>query len=215
MTQEQIKKARAIRRRRVRERQAVVFGILAAGLGATALWGVGVYQGAIALPFDKGFTYQETLTDPVHETACLLPNTKPVGAKKIKVNIYNASEKPRLAASVATELGNRKIKVAATGNAETHRATTAIVFGPEGLDDAYTISAQFANSALILDDTKEDKVLDILLGDDFKSLNDKDSVELNADEAMNSRPGCVDIWELTDKVEPPEDLTDEEEPEEG
>lgn len=207
MTQEQIKKARAIRRRRVRERQAVVFGVLVATLGAVGLWSVGVYNGALSLPMNTEFSYVEQLTDEVFDTACPLQGTKPVGAKKIKVNVLNASEKNGLATGVSRALTSRKMKVQSTGNAETQRATTAIVYGPKGLAAAYTLSAHFPMVALILDDTKENTVLDLLIGGDYSSLLDPADVPLVADEAMTPRLGCVDIWELTDTVEPPEDTT--------
>lgn len=225
MSQEQIKKARTLRRRRVRERQAVVFGLLAALLGAAGLWAVGVYNGAIALPFDNGFTYEEPLVDEVFDTACLPADTKPVGAKKITVNVFNASLKPGIAAGVSGELRNRNITVENTANADIERATTAIVFGPEGIEEAYTLAAHFGAPALILDDTKEDNVIDVLLGQNFSSLLDPADVLLEADEAMNSYPGCKELWEMTDKVEAPvdedddsddvqDDLEDEEEVEE-
>ncbi len=210
MSQEQIKKARALRRRRVRERQAVVFGLLAALLGAVGLWAVGVYNGAIALPFDNGFTYEEPLVDEVFDTACLPAGTKPVGAKKITINVFNASQKPGIAAGVSGELRNRNIVVENTANAEIDRATTAIVFGPEGIEEAYTLAAHFGAPALILDDTKEDNVIDVLLGQNFSSLIDPAEVMLEADEAMDSYPGCKELWEMTDKVEAPVDDDDSE-----
>lgn len=210
MTQEQIKKARAIRRRRVRERQAVVFGVLAAILGLIGLWAVGVYNGALKLPFNTDFSYQQQLVDEVFPTACLVSDTKPVGAKKIKVNVLNASGKNGLAAGVSRELTSRKMKVQETGTSDTLRATTAIVYGPKGLEEAYTLSAHFTNVALILDDTKDNAVIDLLLGADYSSLIATADVPLVADEPMTSRPDCVDIWELTDTVEAPEDTSPEE-----
>lgn len=214
MTQEQIKNARSIRRKRVRERQAVVFGVLAVSLGVTGLWALGVHQGAIALPFDKGFTYEEVLTDPVFPTACLPNDTKPVGAKKISVNILNASEQQGVAGSVRDQLKDRKIKVDSVDNAPGLRATTAIVYGPEALAQAYTLSAHFGMPALILDEAKEGTTVDLQLGADFKALINRDDVQLSSDEAMNSRLDCTDLWELTDKVEPPQDTSPDEETDE-
>lgn len=217
VTQEQIKNARGIRRRRVRERQAVVFGVLAATLGATGLWALGVYQGAIALPFDKGFTYEAEMVDTVYPVACLPNDTKPIGAKKISINVLNASSQAGVAGSVRDQLKERKMKVESVGNAPALRATTAIVYGPEGLVQAYTLSAHLGNPALILDDTKEGTTIDLQLGADYKSLIKREDVQLSSDEAMNSRLDCQDLWELTDKVEPPEDTSpdlEEEEPEE-
>ncbi|WP_435299245.1 LytR C-terminal domain-containing protein [Timonella sp. A28] len=165
MTQEQIKKARAIRRRRVRERQAVIFGTLAATLGVIALWAVAVYNDAIGLPFDPGFSYEEQAQDEVFPTACLPDKTLPLGAKKIAVNVYNASEKNGFAGIVANDLKKRGLNVKETGNAEAKRNTTAIIFGIDGIRAAYTLHAHVPSAALILDDTREGKTIDIHIGE--------------------------------------------------
>jgi len=214
VSQDTIARARAIRRRRVRERQAVVFGLLAALLGVIGLWAVGVYNGAVALPFDQGFSAAEKIVDPVKPTACLPANTLPVGAKKITVNVMNASDQAGRAASVAKELGNRGMKIGETGNATTPRTVTSIVYGPKGLAAAYTLSAHFTESALILDDTVEDASLTVNIGSSFKSLVSVDDVALEAQTPMVTREGCTDLWDLTDKAEPPAaddaaDATDE------
>ncbi len=45
----------------------------------------------------------------------------------------------------------------------------------------------------------------------FKSLLPSDSIELDSETPMVSLEGCQPLWELTNKVEPPESI-DEDEP---
>lgn len=210
MTQEQIKKARTIRRRKVRERQAVVFGVLAASMGVIGLAAVGVYNGAFALPFDKGFSEKVVAQDPVFATACLPAETKPVAAGSINVAILNASERSGMAAQLSKSLGERSFKVTSTGNADAQRQTTAIYFGVQGIEEAYTLAQHFTNVALILDDSVEGPDLSVHIGAGFDSLIAAEEVALDVETPLESRNGCKDLWELTDKVEPPTEAVTEE-----
>ncbi len=210
VSQENIARARSIRRRRVRERQAIVFGVLAAILGIIGLWAIGVYNGAIALPFDSGFSSKQKVVDPVTDVACLPAKTMPVAAGKIKVNVLNASEQGGVAAAVAKELSNRGMKIGKTGNSTSPRMVTSIVYGPGALSRAYTLAAHFQTSAIILDDTIENKTITVNIGESFSGLVATENVELEEETPMITREGCKDLWELTDKVEAPEAKDEEE-----
>lgn len=211
MSQEQIKQARNTRRRRIQERQAVIFGLLILLLAGFGLAGLGVYTGAIAFPFNRDFSFEEKPVDIQVATPCLPADTLPVTASKIKVSVLNASDRSGLAAVVAGSLEDRGFTIAKTGNAEQDRASVAVRFGVDGVANGYTVAAHFPNASLILDEDREDKSVDIELGQFFTDLVATDDLLLEAETPMLTREGCTPLWELSDKVEPPA----EPEPQEG
>lgn len=212
MSQEQIARARAIRRRRMRERQALIFGSLVAALGIVGLGAVAVYSSDTTLPFDEGFSYKEKPVDPVYPTACLPEGTKPVAYSKVKVNVYNASEdRTGLASAVSKGLRDRGFEIQEIGNSSEKRVGDAIVYGYKDLSRAYTLAAHFPSAALILDDDREERVVDVLIGQDFKALISEENVLLDSETPMVGRQNCTDLWELSEHVEPPEADKDAEE----
>ena len=216
MSQEQIKQARTIRRRRIQERQAVVFGVLILLLAAITLGALGVYTGAISMPLDRDFTVEEKPVDVQKPTPCLAPDTLPVPASKIKVQVLNASERSGLAAVVTQVLEDRNFVISGTGNAPEGRANTAIFFGINGVANAYTLAAHFPSSALILDEAREDDSVQVQLGQYFTSMVPTDEVLLEAETSMLPRDGCTQLWDLSDKVEAPKDTADKaDEPEDA
>lgn len=206
-----MKRARAIRRRRMRERQALIFGSLVAALGVVGLGAVAVYTSDATLPFDSGFSYAEKPKDEVFPTACLPENTLPVSYAKIKVNIYNTTERPGLATAVRNDLSKRGFEIKDVGNSDQRRVGNAIVYGHKGLSRAYTLAAHFPDAALILDE-RDDRSVDVLVGDSFKALVPAESVPLEAETPMVGRQNCTELWQLSDAVEPPEDAEDPDDP---
>lgn len=202
-----MKRARAIRRRRMRERQALIFGSLVATLGVVGLGAVAVYTSNATLPFDNGFSYAEKPKDEVFPTACLPENTLPVSYAKIKVNIYNTTERPGLATAVRNDLSKRGLEIKDVGNSDQRRVGNAIVYGYKGLSRAYTLAAHFPDAALILDE-RDDRTVDVLIGDNFKALVPAENVPLEAETPMVGRQNCTKLWQLSDAVEPPEQSED-------
>lgn len=188
----------------MQERQAVIFGLLILLLAAAGLTGVGVYSGAISLPFNQEFTYKKVAVDTQVPTPCLPLDTLPVNASNINVTVLNASNRSGLAAVVADKLKDRKFDIAETGNAPDLRATSAITFGVAGVAQGYTLAAHFPNVVLILDE-REENTVDLLIGENFTDLLTSDAVPLEAETPMLPREGCTPLWELSDKVEAPEE----------
>lgn len=207
MSQEQIKQARSIRKRRMQERQAVIFGLLILLLAAIVLAAAGMYTGAISSPFAREFTYKAKPVDVQVPTPCLPNDTLPVASSKVNVQVLNASERGGLAAVVSDSLKERNFKVTGTGNAKTKRASVAVIFGVEGVAQGYTVAAHFPNAALILDE-REGTGVDVELGQLFSSLLSTSDVPLEPETPMLTREGCVPMWELSDKAEAPEEPAD-------
>ncbi len=198
--------ARTERRRRMHERQAVVFGLLIAALAVVGLGALAVYTGAIEAPFDRPLSSPEAVDDLAHvEVPCLPEGTLPVATGDIQVNVYNASGKDAPLGRLNEDLlTSRGFAVISTGNApdldgdgkSDVMAQTQIHFGAAGLAQAYTLAAHYDDPGLVLD-AREDATVDLYVGADFEDVVDPEFVGLSGDVPLESRAGCVAIEEIT------------------
>ncbi|MDF9876943.1 LytR C-terminal domain-containing protein [Cellulosimicrobium cellulans] len=198
--------ARAERRRRMHERQAVVFGLLIAALAVVGLGALAVYTGAIDAPFDRPLSSPEAVDDLADvQVPCLPEGTLPVAAADVQVNVYNASGKDAPLGRLNQDLlTSRGFTVLTTGNAPDLDgdgksdvvAQTQIHFGVTGLAQAYTLAAHYDNPGLVLD-TREASTVDLYVGTDFEDVVDPELVGLSSDVPLESRAGCVAIEEIT------------------
>ena len=203
--------ARAVRRRRMHERQAVVFGLLIAALAVVGIGALAVYTGAIEAPFDRELSSPEAVDDLADvKVPCLADGTLPVATGEIQVNVYNASGKDdplgRLNQDILTSRG---FAVLSTGNAPDLDgdgksdvvSRTQIHFGAAGVAQAYTLAAHYENPGLVLD-AREDATVDLYVGADFENIVDPELVGLSGDVPLESRTGCVPIEEITPRPLP-------------
>ncbi|WP_372593392.1 LytR C-terminal domain-containing protein [Actinotalea sp.] len=187
-------RARLLRKRHQRERQAVVFGALLAGLGVVGLGAAAVYTDVIPAPFlDRPFSTPEptdtgsALPAPPCPTAELLP----ASYNSVTVNVLNASSRAGLAGQTSTDLAARGFIVDETGNSEVETsANEEIRFGEAGLAAAYTLASQLTDPVLVLD-TRTDASVDLILGDTFPGLIDPTAVTLDPGTPLVGVAGCV------------------------
>jgi len=190
-------RARALRKRHQRERQAVVFGSLVAGLGVLGLGAAAIYTDVLPAPFlNRPFS-----TPTPADNAWVLPpapcppeETLPIAVSNVTVNVLNSSTRAGMAGTTATDLEERGFVVAGTGNADDPKTPlpSEIHFGEAGIAAAYTLAAQLADPVLVLD-TREDETVDLLLGDTFPGLIDAASVALDPGSPLIGVAGCVAI----------------------
>jgi len=195
-------KARQLRRRHKRERQAVVFGVLIALMAVAGLVAVAIYNGTIAAPFSVPFASKSAQADPAITPPCL-PNdsTKPVAYRKIKLNVYNASDHRGLATTTGTLLEKRGFQVLSTGNSGAAVSGVRISFGQKGLARAYTLKAHFTDAGLYYD-ARTTATVDVTLGQNFDSLVDEEQITLDPDSPMESLPGCAPLDQLVPAAAP-------------
>jgi hypothetical protein len=98
-----------------------------------------------------------------------LPNPQDV-----KINVYNGSDKPGLAAEMASEFKNRKFQVQKTANDPANKkvaAVAALRYGPKSVGAAWLLRAYFLNEATTEFDIKRtDATVDVVMGTKFKQL---------------------------------------------
>ena len=199
-------RARALRKRHQRERQAVVFGSLIAGLGVLGLGAAAIYTDVLPAPFlDRPFSTPTAADDAYSRPPAPCPpeETLPLAVSSITVNVLNSSTRTGIAGTTASELTTRGFVVAGTDNAagDDIPLPSEIHFGEAGIAAAYTLVGQLADPVLVLD-TREDETVDLLLGSTFPGLVDEGSVALTPGVALIGVAGCVSIEDAVKKAIP-------------
>lgn len=197
-------RARAMRRRRKHERQAVIFGSLVAGLAICGLAAAAVYTDALSLPF-----LERELTQPPAEAVaeaapvpCPAEGTLPVPFNTIEVNVLNGSGRAGLAGSTSTALTGRGFLVLTTDNYPARiESNVQINFGESGMAAAYTLAANVHDPVLVLD-LRQDATVDLVLGTLFDTLIEPSVVALDPEVPLVGTPGCVALAEALAEAAP-------------
>ncbi|NMR18644.1 LytR C-terminal domain-containing protein [Cellulomonas fimi] len=187
---------RTLRRRHLHERQAVIFGILIAGLAVAALGGIAVYTDAIPSPISRDFTTKAADEGPTGPPPpCPPDGTLPVPYQNVQVNVLNGTDRAGLAGDVAAGLAARGFGVLGTGNAPASVAGVArIGFGAAGVGAAYTLAAHLEGVVLTLDG-RPDATVDLALGAQFIELTDPAQITLDPAVPLTGVEGCVPLEE--------------------
>jgi hypothetical protein len=187
------------------ERQAVIFGVLLAGLAVAGLGAAAVYTGSLDLPMmGRGFS-----TAPASPTAanaagpCPPEGAAPVPYDQITVNVYNATSRVRLAAATAEALGERGFHIGATKDGTAYSGVAQISFGPAGVAQAYTLAAQIDGATLLLvNKDPADPSVDLALGANYAELKPVDAVLLDPAVPFTPPEGCQPLSEATPAPQP-------------
>lgn len=199
--------ARQRRRRHTRERQAVVFGVLLAGLGVAAAGAGAVYTGNLELPFlTRDFSSPEPTGLAVADSPCPPEGATPVPYGQITVNVYNSTNRVGLAGDTGDALESRGFVIGTEANARgagytAYPDTALIQFGAQGVAAAYTVAAQFDSPQLVLD-TREDATVDVVVGAAFNNLVAAADVVLTPDQPFAVPEGCIALDQVTARPQP-------------
>lgn len=191
-------RARALRRRHMHERQAVVFGVLLACLAVAGLGAAALYTESLSLPFlEREFTAVPT-TDPVAvATYCPPEGAMPVPPDQITVDVYNGAGVGGLAGTTATQLAERGFAIGVTENAPSSLSGVArIIYGPAGSAAAYTLKA-YVDGAVLQNDPRETAEVDLIVGKEFTGLVPPEGVLLDPATPLEGPEGCTPFSELT------------------
>ncbi|WP_176308377.1 LytR C-terminal domain-containing protein [Micromonospora sp. NBS 11-29] len=92
--------------------------------------------------------------------------------KDVRINVYNATDEPGRAGSVADDFRNRKFQVKKVGNEKKAFDGVAVLrFGPKGVGSAHLLRAYFLNNAVRnFDPNRKDDTVDVVLGNGFQQL---------------------------------------------
>ena len=191
-------RARALRRRHMHERQAVVFGVLLACLAVAGLGAAALYTDSLSLPFlEREFTAVPTVDPVAVATYCPPEGAMPVPADQITVDVYNGAGIGGLAGTTAGQLRERGFVVGNAQNAGSPLSGVArIIYGPAGSAAAYTLKAH-VDGAVLQNDPRETPEVDLIIGKEFTSLVPPEAVLLDPALPLEGPEGCTPFAELT------------------
>ncbi|VXC36004.1 LytR cell envelope-related transcriptional attenuator [Arthrobacter sp. 9AX] len=149
---------------RVRRRvlHGVVLVLLIGLIAAAIITALAIINGRLKIPS----------AEPAEKTV----STCPAGTfdytanDKINLNVYNSTNRPGLARSVADEFLGRKFVVGAVANIEAgYRGVAAVVSGPAGQSAAFSVQRNLPGSDYF-QDGRTDGSVDVILAQDYKAL---------------------------------------------
>ncbi|ASR55657.1 LytR C-terminal domain-containing protein [Cellulomonas sp. CW35] len=188
-----VDRARALRRRHMHERQAVIFGVLLAALAVVGLGSAAVYTGSLSLPFmEQEFAAEPTPSATTRSYPCPPDGALPVPYGDITVNVYNSTSTAGLAAATLKGFTDRGFAGGEADNQPTFDGTVRIAFGQSGIAAAYTVAAHVQKPQFVLDGRKGPEI-DVVLGTKFKALVPADEVGLDPEKPLAAPKGCTKV----------------------
>jgi LytR cell envelope-related transcriptional attenuator len=90
---------------------------------------------------------------------------------KIKINVFNGTNKPNLAGAAADDFRSRKFSVGKVKDTGKYTGIALIRYGPSEVAAASVVNAYFLGDAeLQFDIKRDDHVLDVILGAQYRAL---------------------------------------------
>ncbi len=186
---------REVIRRRRRERQVIVFGVLLIFLATVTFAATSVYQGDAEGPFSQPFVTPAGEFESDVRLACPTPGSVAVDTGEVAVRVLNATGRQGLAGSITNTLEGRGFVTTSPGNwNREYEGTVRIMYGAEFLTEAYTAALHFEDAELVLD-TRTSSIIDIVLGEDFEdtTLRPLLSPELASGSELSPTAQCLPI----------------------
>lgn len=155
---------RAEYRKRIQQRQTVIFGTISAILATLLLLGILFWTGLVPFPFDREFSVKEDAA--AAPAPCPSEGITAVPLEQITARVYNSTSRTGLAGDVGDKLAATGVVVADKANWNGDKVSDAamLVTGPAGVDAAYTLRAYIPNAIIQLDPASESNVVDVVLG---------------------------------------------------
>ncbi len=186
---------RALRRRRLQQRQTVIFGgliavLLAVGLLAGAIW-VGMLPAPISRPFSSASPTETTIVTP-----CPPQGATPVAFSEILANVYNGTDRGGLAGETGQALGRLGVVVNQQANwpQGAYADAVQIVTGPLGVTAGYSLARIFPGSVVSLDPARGDETVDVVLGAKYEAMLTPDQVAaLDPSAPLTAPEGCTPV----------------------
>lgn len=189
----------SVTRRRRRERQIIVFGVIAIILAAIAVASAAVFRGDADGPFSAAFTTPAGEFESDVTLVCPPADAMPLEYDQVVVRVNNGTDTSGLASTAANQLGSRGFLVTGSTNwARGYGDYVQILFGAEGVQQAYTLATQFdATSEQKVDlvlDNREGTTVDLVLGTQYAEnpkLRDALAPELDMDLVLTAQAECL------------------------
>ncbi|WP_426593430.1 LytR C-terminal domain-containing protein [Cellulomonas sp. McL0617] len=199
----EIDRNRQLRRRHMHERQAVIFGVLLAGLALVGLGAAAVYTGNLDLPgLDRAIAQAPSATEAAVAYPCPPVGALPVAAASVVVNVNNATNRSGLAAATAADLKARGFTIGTVDTVDSYDGVARISFGKNGVAQAYTLLAHF-DGAVLFPLASEDATVNVAIGAKFVQLKAVDQVQLDPAVPLVAPAGCIPYEQFASTAQTP------------
>lgn len=191
--------AKRRRRRLLQTRQTLFFGVLITLVALAGITATMIYTGQADSPFARPISSPSPSPEPVRaDEPCVPDGTLPVPYNQVLLEVQNSTNQVGLAGGAAETLLLRGFTVSGTGNTESITGTPArILFGSNGVAQAYTLAAHMVDVELVLD-TRTGSDITLVLSTGYNGLTPLDQVDLAPDTDLPPRPGCLPM----DQIDP-------------
>ena len=196
---------RAARKEYIRRRQKTVFSIV----GAVMVVAMVV---SLLFFFSMSEAWATSSRPPYSRTTASrhrAPSKEADGSKakyvenrNITLRVLNGTKFSGFAKAVSDALQNREFNPQTPDNYTKKVDRTMIVFGKNGVNQAYTVASNFTDAMLVMDD-RQDQLIDVIVGATFDNLQDTKKVPA-AGKAITGIQGCVAVDKMTDLPKAPE-----------
>lgn len=198
----EIARRKALRRRHLVQRQTIIFGSIIAVMAVLGIASLAVYVQGAPSPFDRDFYNPDAGAVAQDVVPCPAEGALPVPYAEITANVYNGASTTGLAGRIATALQNAGVLTAHIANNPEgdYDGVVLIRAGRGGVSAAYSVAALFPDSVVMLDPTRGDATIDVVLGRGYESMNDP--AEATPDPALPlvGSEGCTPYAQLPDPL---------------
>lgn len=202
-------RARAARRKRLQQRQTVIFGSIITVLLGAAVFAGGVWAEIIPSPLQVELKTPEPQVAPVVTQPCPPEGAMPVPFDDISVKVLNSTDTSGLGARTAEEMGSFGVQIDTIANAsDLYLGSAKILVGVEYLDYGYTV-ADLIPDAQVSIDTRTEAIVDVVLGAGFIGVKGEDELALDPEQPIPAPSGCIVVDSGTGGEDVDEDTSED------
>lgn len=169
-----------------------------------------VFTGLLPAPVTREFSREDENPAPV--TPCVPAGATAEELGSITTNVFNATDRTGLAASIGENLSRQGVLVNTEANWPQGQMDGAVqlVAGARGITAAYTLQRLFPAAEVAFEPGREDATVDVVLGTGFDSmLSEAEVSELDPEETLSSPAECTPVDVPQDELEELEENGDD------
>lgn len=178
-------------RKRIQQRQTVIFGSISAVMAFLLIFGTLIWVGVIPAPINPSFSKK---AEPVFVVPCPSEKIQARDLSTLTARVYNSTSVSGQAGEVGQDLATLGVTITETSNwgGKALSEPTRIIAGKNGVDAAYTLRAYFPGAKIHFDETNNSEILDVVIGKAFKGTNIDPSDEEKTS-ALEPIEGCKPV----------------------
>ncbi len=186
--------ARAEYKRRIQQRQTVIFGSIAAVMSFLLVLAMLTWTGVLPFPFNREFSAKPDPNTVV--TPCLPAGAAALDLSAISANVYNSTSRTGIAGEAAGKLQSLGVAVASTGNwsGQSLAESARIQTGTQGVTAAYTLAQYIPGAVIQYNPELNGETLNVILGSEWNDFATAESVSAaNPQGTLTSAAQCTTL----------------------